>query len=43
MNKPCSHDPSEVLDVLDILTVYQKVKSRCCKCGTVFTRWVVRD
>ena len=29
MNKPCSHDPSEVLDVLDILTVYQKVKSRC--------------
>jgi len=43
MNKPCSHDPSEVLDVLDILTVYQKVKSRCWKCGAVFTRWVVRD
>ena len=43
MNNPCSHDPSEVLDVLDILMVHHKVKCRCMKCGAVFTRWVVRD
>ena len=41
MTDPCSHDPSEVMDVLEILRFHHKVKCRCFKCGAVWQRWVV--
>ncbi len=36
---PCSHSPSELMDILEILRFHHRVKNRCLKCGKVFERW----
>ena len=36
---PCSHSPSEIIDVTDILKHHHKLRKKCLKCGKVFERW----